>query len=161
MESRQVKIWKLMFVATVLLLSGCSTDPTLTPTIIPSSTPNLSTPTLISSPTSEPKDEEQNDESDPISVGKTLAARNGCAVCHSIDGSAAVGPSWLGLYNSQEELTNGSTVTVDEEYLYESIVNPNASITAGFTENIMPIDFAEKLSTEQIQAIIMYIQSLQ
>ena len=50
---------------------------------------------------------------------------------------------------------------MDEAYLYESIVDPNAKIVKGFPAEVMPQDFGQKLSDSEIQAIIEYIKTLQ
>lgn len=88
-------------------------------------------------------------------AGQKVAEINGCLSCHSIDGSAGVGPTWKGLFGKSETLTDGSTVTVDEAFLGESISDPNATIIAGFAP-IMP-PFA--LSEEDMAAVIAYIKS--
>lgn len=93
--------------------------------------------------------------------GQRWAATYGCTACHSINGDAGVGPTWLGIFGSQEELTDGTSVTVDEAYLHESIIDPNAKIVAGFQPGIMPQTFGEQLTEEQIQQIIAFIMSLQ
>jgi cytochrome c oxidase subunit 2 len=97
---------------------------------------------------------------DPVVRGQQYAQQYGCLACHSIDGSALVGPSWKGVYGSQETLADGSIVTVDDDYIHESIVNPGAKIVQGFPPGVMPTNFADQLSEEQIQDIIAFIKSL-
>jgi mono/diheme cytochrome c family protein len=48
---------------------------------------------------------------------------------------------------------------VDEAYLTESILNPDARIVAGFEEGAMP-SFAGVLEADQVTAIVAYIRSL-
>lgn len=96
--------------------------------------------------------------SGPAARGKELASQLGCVGCHSADGSPGVGPTWKGLYNSQVELADGSTVTADEAYLRESILEPGAKIVAGF-QNVMP-SYKGRLSDEDVQALIEYIKTL-
>ena len=96
----------------------------------------------------------------PVKQGEALAARYGCACCHYADDSPRAGPTWLGLFGSEETLTDGSTVIVDEAFVIESILDPDAKITQGFTANIMPKDFSEKLSESDIEAIIAFMKSL-
>ncbi len=91
-------------------------------------------------------------------LGRQLFTQNGCQACHSIDGSPMIGPTMAGLYGSEVELDDGSTVTADEEYLYESITDPGASVTAGYA-NVMPA-FAH-LSDDEINSLIEYIKSLE
>lgn len=95
---------------------------------------------------------------DPVERGKKWAAEYGCAGCHSIDGSVIVGPSWKGLSGKQETLADGTTVTVDDAYLIESIRAPGAKIVQGF-QNIMP-NLSSQMTDEQIADLVAYIKSL-
>ncbi len=98
---------------------------------------------------------------DPVVRGEKWARDFGCTACHSIDGTQIVGPTWLGLFGKQETLLDGSTATADEAYLRTSILEPNAQIPVGFAPNIMPLNFGERLTAEQVSDLIAYIQSLQ
>ncbi len=95
---------------------------------------------------------------DPMAlVGEQLFTSLGCIGCHRMDG-AGVGPSLQGLYSSQEQLADGSTITADENYLRTSIINPGAQITAGY-QPVMP-SYAGQLNEDQINQLIAYIKSL-
>lgn len=96
----------------------------------------------------------------PVELGRKLAESNGCTACHKLDGSKGIGPTWKGLYESQVQLTGGETVSADEQYLHTAIVDPNAQIPAGFQPNIMPQNYSQKLSEEEISALVEFIQSL-
>ena len=98
---------------------------------------------------------------DPVDRGAIWAEQFGCLACHSKDGTVIVGPSWLGIFGEQGELADGTSVLVDEAYLRESIIDPNAKLVAGFQPNIMPQNFSEVLSEAQINDIIAFIESLQ
>ena len=100
---------------------------------------------------------EEFEMEDLIEKGKQLAQTNGCLGCHSIDGSPRTGPTWKGLFGSERELEDGSTVTADEAYLKESIVDPSAKIVKGFPPVMPPYS---QLSDEDLQALIEYIKSL-
>lgn len=97
---------------------------------------------------------------DPVARGEIWAQQFGCKACHSVDGTVGVGPSWKGIFGEQAQLADGSNVTIDENYLNESIVNPNAKIVTGFQPNIMPQNFGDVLNSTQIQDLILYIESL-
>jgi len=94
------------------------------------------------------------------SRGRDLASQTGCMACHSIDGSAVVGPSWLNLYGKMETLDDGSTVEVDEAYLMQSIREPNSQVVEGFFANVMQAYGTDQLSDEEVNDIIEYIKSL-
>ena len=96
---------------------------------------------------------------DNVGCGQKLAKDNGCLACHSVDGAKIIGPSWLGVFGSEETLNDGSTVTVDEAYIIESIREPGVKIVEGF-ENLMPVTAGQNLTDEQIQDIIAFIESL-
>jgi cytochrome c oxidase subunit 2 len=97
-------------------------------------------------------------EMSPAEKGEALVQEQGCQGCHSLDGSVLVGPTWLGLFGSERNLEDGSTVVADEAYLRSSILEPNAQIVAGFA-GIMPA-YQGVLSDEDVGAIIEYIKSL-
>ena len=80
----------------------------------------------------------------------------GCNACHSTDGTVLVGPSWQGIYGSQEALEGGGSATVDGDYIRESINTPDAQLVEGFG-NLMPV---LGLSDTEIDSIIEYIKSL-
>lgn len=69
------------------------------------------------------------------------------------------GPTMAGLYGRTVALEDGSSVTADEQYLRESMVNPTARVVKGFYPTIMP-SFQGQLSEEQIVQLIAYIKSL-
>jgi cytochrome c oxidase subunit 2 len=90
--------------------------------------------------------------------GKLVYEKQGCATCHSTDGSTKVGPSWKGVWGKQETLTNGQTITVDENYVKESIEDPPIKLVQGFGPS-MPT-YKGKLKDWQIDGLICYIKSL-
>ncbi|MBI4337002.1 MAG: hypothetical protein HY683_04145 [Chloroflexi bacterium] len=63
-----------------------------------------------------------------VPSGRALASETGCTACHSAAGNVSVGPTWKGLFGRMETLADGSTALVDEAYLRESILTPNAKI---------------------------------
>jgi cytochrome c oxidase subunit II len=93
----------------------------------------------------------------PEGRGQALVAANGCAACHSINGSPGIGPTWFGLFGRTERLTDGSNVVVDDAYLHESIKTPQAKIVAGFENQLMP---TYGFTDEEIADIIAYIKTL-
>lgn len=120
-------------------------------------------PPTTEQPAQPPAQTEQTEEMKLVERGQQLASSIGCTACHSTDGTKLVGPTWKGLYGHEVEvmLPDGTEtkVVTDDEYLRESILDPNAKIAKGFQPNIMPI-YQGQLSEDDIKAIIEYIKSL-
>ncbi|MCB8988785.1 MAG: cytochrome c oxidase subunit II [Ardenticatenaceae bacterium] len=85
----------------------------------------------------------------PAARGEIWYTEFGCNACHSLDGSVLAGPSWQGIYGHQAELADGTTATVDDAYIRESILNPNQQIVAGFAPNVMPQDFETRMAEKE------------
>jgi cytochrome c oxidase subunit 2 len=96
-------------------------------------------------------------EGSPAAAGQKLFASLACNTCHRADAQGR-GPVLEGLFGKPVALSNGLTVTADETYLRESIVNPRAKIVAGY-EAIMPT-FQGQVSEEQILQLIAYLKSI-
>jgi cytochrome c oxidase subunit 2 len=97
----------------------------------------------------------------PAERGKALVndAGNMCATCHSIDGSALVGPSFKGLYGSKQKLSDGTEVVADDAFIKESIYKPQAKIVQGYGP-VMPAMYEGKLTEENVADIIEYLKTL-
>jgi mono/diheme cytochrome c family protein len=95
---------------------------------------------------------------DKIAQGEHLAQQFGCLSCHSTDGTTRIGPTWKGLFGSSVPLTNGTVITADSAFLKESILNANATTVQGFAPT-MP-SYEGRLSSEELDALVAYIQSL-
>ncbi|MEM7146003.1 MAG: cytochrome c [Verrucomicrobiota bacterium] len=88
--------------------------------------------------------------------------KNFCSACHSIDGTKLIGPTFKDLWGREQSISrNGKTetITIDENYVRESIANPQAAITKGF-ETVPMADFSAMLTKEQIDSLIEYLKKL-
>jgi cytochrome c oxidase subunit 2 len=92
---------------------------------------------------------------DPVARGRALAQSKGCVACHSVDGSASVGPTWKGLYGKTETLADGSTMPVDDAFLRDFIRDPLARDIKGFP-NVMP---RIEMSDAEREALVAYIKA--
>lgn len=92
------------------------------------------------------------------SAGEALFQQQGCISCHANEDGGR-GPSLVGIFGETQELASGETITVDEAYLRESILNPQAKIVAGYSP-IMPA-YDGILSEEEVLQLVDYIKSLQ
>lgn len=94
----------------------------------------------------------------PVEAGRDLfEAKLGCASCHAA-GSGQRGPNLTGVFGTDQRLTNGQTVRADEEYIRNSILNPQSQIVEGY-QPIMPT-FKGQVTEEQLVALVAYIKSL-
>jgi cytochrome c oxidase subunit II len=94
-------------------------------------------------------------------LGAELHVSQGCIACHNVGGEpGGVGPTWKGLFNSVREFTDGTSLLADEEYLRASILNPMSEIVVGYAP-IMPQNYTEVLSDQQLDAIVEYIKTLE
>ena len=93
----------------------------------------------------------------PAALGERLYTQRQCKTCHSIDGSAGVGPSWLGIWNQPQQHVDGSSIVADSAYIHQSIVAPQAHIVAGFANGNMP-SYEGQLDDVQIEGITAYIR---
>lgn len=106
------------------------------------------------------KKESESIPTDPVARGQRWAQQFGCLACHSLDGRVLVGPSWKGIYGKQEAIADGTSVTVNDAYIIESIKEPNKKITKGFQPNLMPATLGAQLTDDQIKDIIEYIKTI-
>lgn len=93
--------------------------------------------------------------------GKSVYQTN-CIACHSIDGSARIGPSFKGLWGRTETLTDGKPQLVDEDYIIESIRKPQEKIVQGYEPEkvgLMTAYNEQLLSDTAIQALIEFLKS--
>ncbi|HUO14113.1 MAG TPA: cytochrome c oxidase subunit II [Verrucomicrobiae bacterium] len=96
--------------------------------------------------------------SGPLSVaGEKIFAELGCSTCHRSD-TQGRGPNLLGVFGRPVQLEDGRTVTADENYIRESILDPGAKVVAGF-KPVMPT-FQGLVSEEQVNALVAYVKSL-
>jgi cytochrome c oxidase subunit 2 len=99
-----------------------------------------------------------NADANPLVAGEKLFTEKACNTCHFPDGKGRA-PSLNGVYEGKVQLGDGSTVTADDAYIRESILQPAAKIVAGY-QPVMP-SFQGQLTEEQILALTAYIKSLQ
>lgn len=89
--------------------------------------------------------------------GQQLFQQLGCSTCHRMD-TQGRGPNLVGIFGKPVQLTDGRTVTADENYIRESILNPGSKVVAGFRP-IMPT-FQGQVSEENLAALVAYVKSL-
>jgi len=91
------------------------------------------------------------------SAGEKSFQHYGCSMCHRTD-TGGRAPNLIGAYGKTVLLDDGRTLTIDESYVRESILNPGAKIVSGF-KNIMPT-FEGQVSEEEVIGLVAYIKAL-
>lgn len=99
-----------------------------------------------------------------IAIGQEAITANACGTCHNEDGSpGGIGPTWAGLFGSEGDVITeaGETITVtkDEDYIRESIVEPNAKKPVEYAQGVMAS--YSYLSDVEIESIILYLKNLE
>jgi cytochrome c oxidase subunit II len=89
--------------------------------------------------------------------GERLFTELACNTCH-LDTGKGRGPSLQNIVGKPVELADGTTATVDEGYLRESIINSQAKIVKGY-QPLMPA-FQGLVSEDNLVALVEYIKTL-
>jgi cytochrome c oxidase subunit 2 len=94
----------------------------------------------------------------PAEIGQKIY-QSRCVACHNLTEVKNVGPGWKGLFGKMEKMEGGAEVKVDENYLRESILDPNANVVLGFPKGVMPTQ-AGQLNEAEIAGVIEFIKTL-
>ncbi len=98
------------------------------------------------------------DRMPPAEAGAKLFVQRGCKQCHSVDGTGGIGPTLKGIFGHEQVLRDGGRARVDEDYLRESILDPQAKVVAGY-DPVMPT-FKGRIKDREIVALIEYVKTL-
>lgn len=96
-------------------------------------------------------------EGPPAQLGERLFSQLACNTCH-LETNQGRGPSLKDLMGTQVKLQNGQTVTVDETYIRESILNPQAKLVEGY-QPLMPT-FQGLVSEDGLMQLLAYLKTL-
>lgn len=109
---------------------------------------------------------------EPVEMGAALFRESppGCVACHSTAPAVTLaGPSMAGMATRAAETVESAdyegSATTAEEYIRESIVDPNAFIRdvevfGSEGRSLMPAHYEETLSADQIEALVAYLITL-
>ncbi len=99
--------------------------------------------------------ESVNPRTNPQDAGAALYAARGCLGCHA---QGKVAPALEGCFGRKVVLTDGRTVTSDEAYLRESILDPGEEIVAGYPA-MMP-GYRGQLKDAELNQVVAYLKAL-
>jgi mono/diheme cytochrome c family protein len=132
----------VLAVTLALVLVGCGGGKTVTPApeTVEGTVPTETKPSVANLPKGDP------------AAGKTVfteEAKPACRTCHTL---AAAGTNET-LGPNLDEAMKGQ----DADFILESIVDPDADITEGFEDNLMPEDYGEKLTEKQLADLVAFL----
>ena len=97
----------------------------------------------------------------PAAQGEQLVEQLGCLSCHTTNGKRGAGPTWKGLAGRQVKLSDGTTVTADDEYLRRSVLDPSAQVVAGFPGGLMAATVKPgSVTPTQADQIVAYLKTV-
>lgn len=94
---------------------------------------------------------------DPLGAGRQLFAAQGCAGCHTLADArarASTGPSLDGLAEIAGKRDPRLSL---EDYVRESIVNPDALVVRGYPSAVMPANYSDQLTNREVETLVDYL----
>ena len=94
-------------------------------------------------------------------LGAKLYSKKACNTCHTLDGTALVGPSYLQtsqMWGQERVFDDGSSAIIDENYVRSSILEPQIQIVAGY-QGVMPT-YQGLLNDRKLDALIAFLKTL-
>jgi cytochrome c oxidase subunit II len=130
----------LVVLALASLLAACGGQETVSPLpeTVEGTTPQAGTTTGEAPPEGDPE------------AGRAVFDAQGCAACHTFEAAGAEGMTGPNL----DESLQGA----DAQFIHESIVNPDAEIAEGFQPGLMPKDYGDKLSEQELADLVAFLQ---
>ena len=94
-------------------------------------------------------------------LGAKLYNKKACNTCHTLDGTALVGPSYLQtsqMWGQERVFDDGSSAVIDENYIRSSILEPQIQIVEGY-QGVMPT-YQGLLNDRELDALIAFLKTL-
>ena len=99
---------------------------------------------------------------EPTTNGRLLYALH-CMSCHTLDGKKRIGPSFAELWTGKRTVTRGQQtreIAADEQYIRESILQPQAAIVQGYEKANRMVDIRKTLNEKQIDALVQFLMDM-
>ena len=108
----------------------------------------------VSLPTGDVPVEEETAEAVPAETATEAFSKFGCDACHmgpGIEEGGDMGPDLSAMGANAGKRVKGQSA---EQFLVNSIIDPNAVIAEGFDEDMMPDDFAEQMMVSELNMMV-------
>ncbi|HRW09655.1 MAG TPA: c-type cytochrome [Caldilineaceae bacterium] len=146
-----------------VVVATATPEPLPTATAAPAATTNEATATTADAAVAS---DEVGTPAEPSQIVIDAVAKGTCSACHTIPGIpgavGVVGPNLSNIGNDAATRISGYSA---EQYLHESIVDPNAFVApqcpfGACIAGSMPANLAQTLSEEEMNAVIVYLLTL-
>ena len=96
---------------------------------------------------------------DPTALGRLVFVQQGCIGCHTVEGlsTATTGPVLNGLADRAGSTVDGMDA---EEYIKNSIKNPSDYVVSEFNDGLMPANFSELITDEEMDLLLSFLLTL-
>lgn len=93
---------------------------------------------------------------DPLVHGEEIFVGSGCSGCHTIEGisSGQVGPNLTQIGEIAATRQDGVSA---EDYIRESILNPNNFVVDGYPSNVMPQNYGDQFSSRELDDLVEFL----
>jgi mono/diheme cytochrome c family protein len=88
-------------------------------------------------------------------VGAAGFTSSGCGSCHTFKPAGSTGQIGPDLDNLAADAKKAGMPL--DEYVKESIVDPDAYIVPGYQKGVMPTNFGDTLTDDAVQALVQYL----
>jgi len=96
------------------------------------------------------------DMNDPVAAGEEIWDTNCAAACHT-GKAGAIAPNIVDKFGTMRDLEGGEQILMDENYVRNSMQNPNEHIAKGYSPAMT--SFKGLLNTTQMNQVIAYLKS--
>jgi cytochrome c oxidase subunit 2 len=96
---------------------------------------------------------------DPLAAGRVVFNKYGCGACHTLEDAntgGVVGPSLNGIGSRAGERVEGVDAV---DYIRTSIVDTDAYVVEGYPPGVMPADFSQLMTEEELDVLVEYLLS--
>ena len=88
-------------------------------------------------------------------AASTIALKYACVGCHATDpNEVKTGPTWHNVGDTAVVRVPGESPA---QYIYTSIINPGNHVVNGYLPNLMPPDFQQRMTSEELGTMVAYL----
>jgi mono/diheme cytochrome c family protein len=135
---------------------GTTTAVTVTTPTVETTTPTVTSPQTVSIPGLGTVTLPQATAANPVAKGKQVFDSAGCAGCHTFEAAGATGTTGPNLDTQLSESADAAGQPLPV-FVFTSIVAPDAFVAKGYSAGVMPSNFRDTLSGEQIAELVAFI----